>query len=244
MDPLKNPKRSLSNGGLTYPAEVYVREIKKNWLKERPKLTFSISTGESRMAYRMTLGSLYYDREIKKYEARESESDISQQAIVFLKSNYPVLWRKWLVVKNDTNSHLDYVTMLWKRFIIDPVDKLISELKQKFPGLVKYIDMRNKNEFYVEENIKEGVYLEIQQYATVGYRLDLFQIAGDNNKVGNAYTFVMSSNRQALKYFIDSMNKLINNERILNQFKHAEVKKSEIESKVYELKKDLDNILK
>jgi hypothetical protein len=242
MNPLKNPKRSLSHRGLSYPAEVYVREIKKYWLKERPKVTLSISTGESRMVYRMTLGSLYYDTEIKKYEARESESEIGQQSIIFLKSNYPALWRKWLIAKNDTNNHLCYIVTLWKQFILDPVDKLISELKLRFPGLVKYIDIRNKNEFYVEENIKEGVYLEIQHYATVGYRLDLFQIGGNNNKVGNAYTFVMSSNRQALEYFIDSMSKLISDERTLNQFKRAEEKKSEIESKVYEFKKDLDDI--
>jgi hypothetical protein len=63
--------------------------------------------------------------------------------------------------------------------------------------------------------------------------LGLFKIGGDNNKVGNGYTFIMSSNRQALEYFIDSMNKLINIEKVLNHFKHAEVKKSEIESNAF-----------
>lgn len=242
MNSFKNPKRSFPNKGLSYPTDVYVREIKKNWLKERPKIPFQISTGESRMVYRMTLGSLYYDGEIKKYEAKESESEIGQQAIIFLKSNYPALWRKWLIAKNDTNSHLDYIATLWKQFILDPVDKIISELEQKF-SLVTYIDMTNKDKFYVEENIKEGVYLEIQHYATVGYRLDLFKIEGDDKKVGNAYTFIVSSNRQALEYFIDTMNKLINNEKALNRFKHAEIKKSEIESKVYEFKKELNHIL-
>ena len=42
---------------------------------------------------------------------------------------------------------------------------------------------------------------------------------------------------------VNKLNPLINNEKVLNQFKHAEVKKSEIESKVYEFKKDLNHIL-
>lgn len=73
--------------------------------------------------------------------------------------------------------------------------------------------------------------------------MDFFKIEGDGNKVGNAYTFVVSSNKQLLQCFVDSINKIINNQKVLNQFKHAEVKKSEVgEAKVYEFKKDIDSL--
>jgi hypothetical protein len=41
------------------------------------------------MVYRMTLGSLWYDHEIKKDEAKESETEIGKQTIVFLTTKYP-----------------------------------------------------------------------------------------------------------------------------------------------------------
>lgn len=240
MTSIRDSKRSFPNKRSAYPDYIYVKEIKHNWLKEPPKRIFPISIGEGRMVYRMTLGSLYYDMEIKKAEAKESETEIGRQTVIFLKTRHHELWRKWIVVKNETNIHLDYIASLWNDHILEPVDKILSELTKRFPMLVKYKNMHDKNDFYVEENIKEGVYLEMQHYAALGYRLDFFRIQGD--KVGNGYTFVKSSNRQLLERFIDSINKIINNEKVLNQFRNAEVKKSEVEAKVYRFKKDLDRI--
>ncbi|MFY9870512.1 MAG: hypothetical protein WAK17_12400 [Candidatus Nitrosopolaris sp.] len=88
---------------------VYYKEIKQNWLKEPPERIFPISIHETRMVYSMTLGSLYYDMEIKKVKAKESETEIGRQTTIFLETKYPELWRKWAIIKNDTNSHLDHI---------------------------------------------------------------------------------------------------------------------------------------
>jgi hypothetical protein len=112
--------------------------------------------------------------------------------------------------KNETNSHLDYTAKLWKDYILGPVDKLLFELKRKYQTLAEYRNMQGKkDEFYVEQNIKEGVYLEIQHYAALGYRLDLFRLQSDRNEVGNGYTFIRSSNRHLLEDFIDSISRII-----------------------------------
>lgn len=237
---LRDPKRSFPKRSI-YPENIYIREIRQNWLKEPPKDIFRISIGESKMVYRMTLGSLYYDMGIKKVEAKESETDIGRQTAIFLKTKHPGLWRKWVIIKNETNSHLDCIARLWEDYILRPINKLLFELKRKYQTLVEYRNRQGKkDEFYVEENIKEGVYLEIQHYAALRYRLDLFRLQSDSNEVGNGYTFIRSSNRQSLEYFIDSINRIISNEKVLSQFRLADVKKSEVEAKVFEFRKDLD----
>jgi hypothetical protein len=236
MTSVRDPKRSFSNKRIPD----YIKEIRQNWLKEPPKNISRISIGESKMVYRMTLGSLYYDMGIKKVEAKESETDIGRQIAIFLKTKHPGLWRKWVIIKNETNSHLDYTAKLWKDYILGPVDKLLFELKSKYQTLAEYRNMQGKkDEFYVEQNIKEGVYLEIQHYAALGYRLDLFRLQSDRNEVGNGYTFIRSSNRQLLEDFIDSISRIISNEKVLSQFRSADVKKSEVEAKVFEFRKDL-----
>lgn len=228
-------KRSFHNKRSLYPD--YIREIKQNWLKESHSTPRISIASESKMVYRMTLGSIYYDVEIKKAEAKETETEIGIQAAEFLKTKHHDLWRKWLTVKKETNSHLDYIAGLWKEYILDAVKKILS----KYSNLAEY-KTHDKNEFYVEQYIKEGVFLEIQHYAAVGYRLDLFRMQKGSNRVGNGYTFMASSDTQLLEHFIDSINMIINNEKVLNHFRTAEIKKSEIESKVYEFKKDLDTI--
>ncbi len=122
------------------------------------------------------------------------------------------MWRKWLTVKKETNRHLDDIAGLWKEYILDP---RLAEYKT-----------HDRNEFYVEQYIKEGVFLEIQHYAAVGYRLDLFRMQKGSNKVGNGYTFMASSDTQLLERFIDSINMIINNEKVLNRFRTTEIKKS------------------
>ena len=105
--------------------------------------------------------------------------------------------------------HLDYIAELWKNYILSPVDKILFELKQEFPMLTQYTDMSETKEFYSEQNIKEGVYLELQHL---------------------------------LEHFVNSINNIIDNKFTLNRFREAEVKKSEVEAKVYEFKRDLDRI--
>jgi hypothetical protein len=188
----------------------------------------------------MTLGSIYYDNGIKITEAKESETDIGKQTKEYLRTRHQTLWRKWLIIKNETNNHLNNVIELWKQHIINPVDNILFNLKRKFPTLVKYKNMQDKNEFYSEENILEGVFLEIQHYAALGYKLNYFKT--NSNKVGNGYTFLMSSNKHLLEQFVSSINKIINDEDTLNKFKYLEIKKSDIETKVYEFKKELDRI--
>jgi hypothetical protein len=214
---IRDFKRSFPNKRSLYLD--YIREIKQNWLKESHRTSRIIIASESKMVYRMTLGSIYYDLEIKKSEAKETETEIGRQAAVFLKTKHPDLWRKWLIVKKETNSHLDYIAGLWKEYILDPVKNILST----YPMLAEHKNAHDENEFYVEQYIKEGVYLEIQHYAAVGYRLDLFRMQKESNTVGNGYTFMASSNTQLLQRFIDSINMIINNEKVLNHFRTAEI---------------------
>lgn len=147
MNSIKSPNRGSPNKRFSYPNYVYIKEVKQNWLREPPKIIIPVSIGESKMIYRMTLGSLYYDNEIKKVEAKESETQLGRQTITFLKTKYPTLWRKWVIIKNETNNHLEWVAVLWKKHILNPVDKILFELKRKFPMLVKYKNLQDKNEF-------------------------------------------------------------------------------------------------
>ena len=185
-------KRSFSKKRSPYLD--YIREIKQNWLKESHVIPRISIAGDTKMVYRMTLGSIYYYLEIKKVEAKETETGIGIQAVEFLKTKHRALWRKWLTVKKETNSHLDYIAGLWKEYSLDPV----KEILLKYPMLSEH-KTHGMNEFYVEQYIKEGVFLEIQHYAAVGYRLDLFRMQKGTNTVGNGYTFMASSDTQTTR---------------------------------------------
>jgi hypothetical protein len=95
MTSVRDSERSFSNKCIPD----YIKEIRQNWLKEPPKNIYRISIGESKMVYRMTLGSLYYDMAIKKVEAKECETDVGRQTTIFLKTKHPGLWRKWVIIK-------------------------------------------------------------------------------------------------------------------------------------------------
>jgi hypothetical protein len=94
----------------------------------------------------------------------------------------------------------------------------------------------------VEENIKESVYQEIQHYITVGYRLDFFKIDQTGTRVGNGYTYMKSSNTELLEKFVHKINWILYNQNVLKEFKLAEIRKTEIESRVLELKKEIEHL--
>jgi len=223
----------------------YIREINQNWIMDPPRISFPIANiDESRMVYRMTLGSLYYDSKIHKVEAKEPETDLARQTLKFLKSKYPILLKKWLKVKNETNNHLDYIAALWKRNILNPVDRILDGLTKEFPGLHEYhSNLADNDQYYVEPYIKDTVYQEIQHYAALGYKLNFFKIDDTGRKVGNGYTYLVSSNRKVLDKFVDLVYRVIDNEKVLREFRGAKIKKSQIESEVLEFKQELTHIL-
>ncbi|MGH9989018.1 MAG: hypothetical protein ACREAS_01130, partial [Nitrososphaera sp.] len=62
-------------------------------------------------------------------------------------------------------------------------------------------------------------------------------------KVGNAFTFIKSFSEESLTEFMRLINKVLHNEKLISDFRKAEVKKAEVESRVLDFKEDLQDVI-
>jgi hypothetical protein len=218
----------------------------ETWLPEPTRVQFRISVEEPLIIrYHMTLGSLYYDSKKKNIITNfPTDPQVRSQPLVieFLSKSYPQVLGRWRVVKEGTEKHLSYVTTLIKYLLLE-VDDIISSLKARYPSLVSYDDAVQEN-FYVRHNILEGLYKQIEHIALTGSEIGLFQFEPSMGKVGNGFLFIKSSNKELLEQFMLLINKALHNERLISDFRKAEVKKAEVESKVIDFKQDLQDIIR
>jgi hypothetical protein len=61
--------------------------------------------------------------------------------------------------------------------------------------------------------------------------------------VGNALWFVKSFNEELLMQFMALLSKALHNENVIREFRNAEIKKAEVESKVLDFKQELQNVM-
>ncbi len=128
------------------------------------------------------------------------------------------------------------------KYLLQEVDNIISLLKARYPSLASYDGSPTQENFYVRDNIIEGLYKEIEHIALTRNEIGLFQFEPSLRKVGNAFLFIKSSNEELLTQFMALINKALHNENLITGFRNAEVKKAEIESKVLDFKQGLHDI--
>jgi hypothetical protein len=160
----------------------------------------------------------------------------------FLRKSYPMVLNLWSVTKKETELHLKYISK-WVNHLLREVENVISFMITKFPSLAPYEDSKTREPYYVTNNIIEGLYKEIEHIALTGDEIGLFHLNASIDAIGNGFLFVKSSNRELLVQFMASFSQLLHNENLISEFRNAEIKKAEIESKVLDFKQELHNII-
>lgn len=111
------------------------------------------------------------------------------------------------------------------------------------PILASYDDCKTSENRYVRNNVIEGLYKEIEHLALTGNEIGLFHFNPSLGKVGNAFLFIQSPNEQILREFMNLIVKVLHDEDTISEFRNAEVKKTEVESKVLDFKRELQNVV-
>lgn len=223
----------------------YLSKIINSWFG-RPRTDVQISVKASRIEYRMTLGSVYYDLESKNLmtSIKSTTTPIEKQAWLYLKRYYPRYYNMCVSVRGQTRNHLTEIRRMLILYVFTPVQNMINELRSKYPELKDYYETENpRGDYFVFENIIESVYQEIQHYSIVGNRLDFFKLDLERSRVGNGNTYMVCSNPHALSDFVHSVDVVINNRIALQSFRNATAEKARIETSVFALEKNLEGLL-
>ena len=213
----------------------------RTWFQKPTRMDLQISVDDPLIIkYRMTLGTLYYDsrkQDIIVNLPKDPQIHSLSLIMEFLRNYHPGILNLWQAVKRDTGQHLNYVARAWMKYLLQEVDNIISLLKARYPSLASYDGSPTQENFYVRDNIIEGLYKEIEHIALTGNEIGLFQFEPSLRKVGNAFLFVKSSNEELLTQFMALINKALHNENLITGFRNAE-----IESKVLDFKQGLHDI--
>jgi hypothetical protein len=163
--------------------------------------------------------------------------DLAKQ---YLKSNYPQVLSLWLDAKKKTEAHLEKIANLWQKYIVNPVDNIFSILKHRNPSLVIYEGHGTPPENYlVKTNIIRTLHDEIYHFVETGEWLEFFRINESQKHVGNGFIYMKSPDVSLLNEFVNLVNESLHGEKMLDEFKSAEMGKVGVEAEVLKLRKSL-----
>lgn len=237
--------RILSNNDLKN-----IKTILDTWFPKSLRISdrIIVSSDPVIIAYRMSLGSVYYESGYNESGIRigmlaNPASENFDLAMQFLKSNYPQVLSQWLDAKDKTERHLERIAGLWQKYILNSVDDIIINIKRRAPSLVIYEGGGKTPESYlVKTNTVKTLHDEIYHFVETGEWLEFFRINRSQKHVGNGYTYLKSPDLSLLSTFVDLVNNFLHDEKMLDDFKSAEMGKVGVEAQVLKLKNSISRI--